>query len=116
MADDDDRLYFTMSGRHFSFDANADKLTGDELIEVESRTGLSMLGWFQRLQDMQKLTARDICLLGFLAARRVDPMVQWDPFVRSIHPLTFRWIDPPAETPASAPARNSASRKTPAKT
>lgn len=116
MADDDDRMYFTMSGRNFVFDANADRLTGDELIEVESRTGLSMMGWFQRMSDPAQLNARDICLLGFLAARRVDPMVQWDPFVRSIHPLTFRWTDPPAEAAASAPARNSASRRTPAKT
>lgn len=112
---DDDWVYFTMSGRDFAFDAQADKLTGDELIEIESRTGLSMLTWFQRLSDPEQLNARDICLLGFLAAKRVDPMVQWNPFVRSIHPLTFQWVAAPVDKPASAPARNSAGRKAPAK-
>lgn len=111
---DDDWVYFTMSNREFAFDAQPDKLTGDELIEIETRTGLSMMGWFQRLRDPQKLTARDICLLGFLAAKRADPMVQWDPFVRSIHPLTFRWVDAPAER-STTPARNSAARKAPTK-
>lgn len=111
---DDDWVYFTMSGRDFAFDAQADVLTGDELIEIEARTGLPMMGWFQRLQDMHKLTASDICLLGFLAAKRTNPMMQWDAFVRSIHPLTFRWTEAPAENPAAS-ARNSSTRKAPAK-
>lgn len=88
---DDDVLKFTVDGRAYELDMNLERLKGDELLEIEDRTGLSMTEWARRLQNIDKVSVRDILLMAFLAERRKNPIAEWDPFVKGIAPLTFKW-------------------------
>lgn len=112
---------FQVSGQRYRFNAAADALMGDELIEIEDRTGLTLAAWWARLESMN-LSVKDICLLAYLARRREVPTLMWEPFVKTIAPLTFRWVDDlpavesePAENAEKAPAKPAARKRAPAK-
>jgi hypothetical protein len=86
-----DAVYFNVDGRTYELDLAADRMSGDELLEIEDRTGLTLQEWTTRMIDPSRLLVKDILLLAYLAERRVNPMVRWDPLVRELHPLTFKW-------------------------
>lgn len=102
---DVDVIEFTIDGREYTLDLNMETMTGEELLEIEDRTGMTFMEWCQKLSDTRKTSIRDILLMTYLAERRNNTLVVWDVFVRHLHPFTFTWGHPAKAKSSTASGR-----------
>jgi hypothetical protein len=96
-------MRFTMDGPQgrqlFEFDADPAKLTGDEVVLIETITGDRTHSWESRVREASA-TGRDMLLVAFLARHRQNPMLEWEHFIRTIAPFT---LQPVVDAPEPAP-------------
>lgn len=102
MSDGDSIFHFTMSGQRFDFDADPERLMGDEVILIEDVTGGPVLAWTQRIERAE-VSGRDLLLLAFLARHRENSLLEWQHFVKTIAPFTLELVDAPVVDPPAAP-------------
>lgn len=111
MTDQTSAFRFTMSGQAFTFDADPERLMGDEVILIEDVTGGPVLAWTQRIERAE-VSGRDLLLLAFLAKHRENPLLEWPHFVKTVAPFTLalaadEQADPPK--PRASRARTATS-------
>lgn len=111
MSDGDSIFHFTMSGQRFDFDADPERLMGDEVILIEDVTGGPVLAWTQRIERAE-VSGRDLLLLAFLARHRENSLLEWQHFVKTVAPFTLALAD--VESAAPPKPRAPRSRKAPA--
>lgn len=102
----DENVYrFTMSGQLFEFDGSPERLMGDEVLLIEEVTGGTTAQWATRLEESE-VTGRDMLLLAYLAKYRLNPVLEWRHFIKSVAPFTI------ALAPAEEPAKPAAAKST----
>ena len=117
-------IRFEVSGRTMEFDADPQRLMGDEAMLIDDHAG-SANSWISRMLSSE-YTSRDLLLLAYLGAHRENPQLEWRYFVRGVAPYSMKILEiagvklshpgsdepdpPPAELPAKPPAKPRASR------